>query len=201
MIGIIDYGLGNIQSFMDSFRILGVPAIRVKNKIDLKKIDKAILPGVGAFDFAMQRLHDSNLLKDLNDLVLDKYLPVLGVCVGMQIMARSSEEGLKKGLGWLDADVKIIKKNGKLPLPHMGWNEIDVVNDNSKLLLNLNSRRFYFLHSYYLSLDDKKDGIAITNYGEFLTAAVQKRNIYGCQFHPEKSHSSGLKILENFSKL
>ena len=201
MIGIIDYGLGNIQSFMDSFRILGVPALRVKNKIDLKKIDKAILPGVGAFDFAMQRLNDSNLMKDLNDLVLDKYLPVLGVCVGMQIMARSSEEGLKKGLGWLDADVKIIKKNDKLPLPHMGWNEINVVNDNSKLLLNLNSRRFYFLHSYYLSLDDKKDGIAITNYGEILTAAVQKRNIYGCQFHPEKSHSSGLKILENFSKL
>ena len=201
MIGIIDYGLGNIQSFMDSFRILGVPALRVKNKIDLKKIDKAILPGVGAFDFAMQRLNDSNLMKDLNDLVLDKYLPVLGVCVGMQIMARSSEEGLKKGLGWLDADVKIIKKNDKLPLPHMGWNELNVVNDNSKLLLNLNSRRFYFLHSYYLSLDDEKDGIAITNYGEILTAAVQKRNIYGCQFHPEKSHSSGLKILENFSKL
>ena len=201
MIGIIDYGLGNIQSFMDSFRILGVPALRVKNKIDLKKIDKAILPGVGAFDFAMQRLNDSNLMKDLNDLVLDKYLPVLGVCVGMQIMARSSEDGLKKGLGWLDADVKIIKKNDKLPLPHMGWNEINVVDDNSKLLLNLNSRRFYFLHSYYLSLDDEKDGIAITNYGEILTAAVQKRNIYGCQFHPEKSHSSGLKILENFSKL
>ena len=116
-------------------------------------------------------------------------------------MARSSEEGLKKGLGWLDADVKIIKIKKKLPLPHMGWNEIDILNDNSKLFNDLNSRRFYFLHSYYLSLDNKNDRIATTNYGEFLTAAVQKRNIYGCQFHPEKSHSSGLKILENFSKL
>ncbi len=201
MIGIIDYGLGNIQSFLDSFRILGVPAIRVKNQIDLKKIDKAILPGVGAFDFAIQRLNDSNLVKDLDYLVLKKSLPVLGVCVGMQIMARSSEEGFKKGLGWLDADVKIIKIKEKLPLPHMGWNEIDILNNNSKLFQDLNSQRFYFLHSYYLSPDNKNDRIATTNYGDFFTAAVQKRNIYGCQFHPEKSHSSGLKILENFSKL
>ena len=144
---------------------------------------------------------DSNLLEELEDLVLNKSLPILGVCVGMQIMSRSSEEGLKKGLGWLDADVKIIKIDEKLPLPHMGWNEIEILSSNSKLLLNLDSRRFYFLHSYYLSMDDKKDQIAITSYGKSLTAAVQKNNIYGCQFHPEKSHSSGLKILENFSKL
>ena len=108
-------------------------------------------------------------------------------------MSRNSEEGLKKGLGWLDADVKIIRINKKLPLPHMGWNEIEIKNNDSKLMLNLNSRRFYFLHSYYLSMDNKSDQIAVTNYGQSLTAAVQKNNIYGCQFHPEKSHSAGLK--------
>ena len=201
MIGIIDYGLGNIQSFMDSFRILGVPAQPVLNKFDLQKIDKAILPGVGAFDYAMQRLIDSNLIDDLEELVLNKSLPILGVCVGLQIMTRNSEEGSKKGLGWLDADVKIIRIKEKLPLPHMGWNEIEIMNNSSKLLLNLNSHRFYFLHSYYLSMDNKSDQIALTNYGDCLTAAVQKNNIYGCQFHPEKSHAAGLKILENFSKL
>ena len=201
MIGIIDYGLGNIQSFLNGFRILDVPAIPVKNKIDLQKIDRAILPGVGAFDSAIQRLNDFDLVKDLEDLVLNQSLPILGVCVGLQIMARSSEEGLKKGLAWLDADVKIINKKDKLPLPHMGWNEIDIKGNNSKLLLNLDRPRFYFLHSYYLSMDKNSDQIATTNYGGFLTAAVQKNNIYGCQFHPEKSHSSGLKVLENFSKL
>tara|TARA_B100002051_G_C16450274_1_gene493363 strand:+ start:67 stop:672 length:606 start_codon:yes stop_codon:yes gene_type:complete len=201
LIGIIDYGLGNIQSFLNCFRILDVPAIPVKNKIDLQKIDRAILPGVGAFDSAIQRLNDFDLVQDLEDLVLNQSLPILGVCVGLQIMARSSEEGLKKGLAWLDADVKIINKKEKLPLPHMGWNEIDIKGNNSKLLLNLDSPRFYFLHSYYLSMDKNSDQIATTNYGGFLTAAVQKNNIYGCQFHPEKSHSSGLKVLENFSKL
>ena len=200
MIGIIDYGLGNIQSFLDGFRILDVPAMSVKNKFDLQKIDRAILPGVGAFDSAIQRLNDSHLVKGLEDLVFNKSLPILGVCVGLQIMARSSEEGLKKGLGWLDADVKIINKKDKLPLPHMGWNEIDLKN-NSKLLQNLDKQRFYFLHSYYLSMDKNSDQIATTNYGRSITAAVQKNNIYGCQFHPEKSHSSGLKVLENFSKL
>ena len=201
MIGIIDYGLGNIQSFLNGFRILDVPAIPVKNKFDLQKIDRAILPGVGAFDSAIQRLNDFDLVQDLEDLVLNQSLPILGVCVGLQIMARSSEEGIKKGLAWLDADVKIINKKDKLPLPHMGWNEIDIKSNTSKLLLNLDKPRFYFLHSYYLSMDKKNDQIATTNYGGFLTAAVQKNNIYGCQFHPEKSHSSGLKVLENFSKL
>lgn len=201
MIGIIDYGLGNIQSFLNGFRILDVPAIPVKNKFDLQKIDRAILPGVGAFDSAIQRLNDFDLVQDLEDLVLNQSLPILGVCVGLQIMARSSEEGIKKGLAWLDADVKMINKKDKLPLPHMGWNEIDIKSNTSKLLLNLDKPRFYFLHSYYLSMDKKNDQIATTNYGGFLTAAVQKNNIYGCQFHPEKSHSSGLKVLENFSKL
>ena len=201
MIGIIDYGLGNIQSFLNGFRILDVPAIPVKNKTDLQKIDRAILPGVGSFDSAIQRLYDFDLVQDLEDLVLNQSLPILGVCVGLQIMARSSEEGTKQGLAWLDGDVKIINKKDKLPLPHMGWNEIEIKSNNSKLLLNLDKPRFYFLHSYYLSMDKNINQIATTNYGELLTAAVQKNNIYGCQFHPEKSHSSGLKVLENFSKL
>ena len=140
-------------------------------------------------------------LKDLEDLVLNQSLPILGVCVGLQIMARGSEEGTKKGLAWLDADVKIINKKDKLPLPHMGWNEIEIKSNNSKLLLNLDKPRFYFLHSYYLSMDKNNDQIATTNYGGFLTAAVQKIIFMDANFIQKKSHSSGLKVLENFSKL
>ncbi len=201
MIGIIDYGLGNVQSFINSYTKLGISAKPVKNKKDFKNVDRMILPGVGSFDSAIQMLFTSKLVQKIEDLVFNESLPILGVCVGMQIMARRSEEGERKGLNWINADVKRIKKVENLPLPHMGWNEIRLSNHNSNLLKNLDKPKFYFLHSYYLSMDKKDEQIAFTNYSSVLTAAIQKNNIYGCQFHPEKSHSAGLKVLGNFANL
>ena len=201
MIGIIDYGLGNVQSFINSYRKLGISAKPIKNKNDFENVDRMILPGVGSFDAAIQMLFASELIQKIEDLVLNESMPILGVCVGMQIMARKSEEGEKKGLNWIDADVKRIKKLDNLPLPHMGWNEIKLSNQDSTLLKSLNNSKFYFLHSYFLAMDNKDEQIALTNYSTVLTAAIQKNNIYGCQFHPEKSHSAGLKVLGNFANL
>ena len=201
MIGVINYGLGNIQSFLNSYRILGVKAKPVKNTLELNKCDHLILPGVGSFDAAMTRLKSSKLIDSIEKLVFKENIPILGVCVGLQIMARTSEEGEIKGLGWLDGEVKLIKKIKNLPLPHMGWNTIQIENDNSQLLKDTDNKHFYFLHSYCMEMDTSEGITATSDYGEIIVAAVSKNNIHGCQFHPEKSHTSGLTILENFANL
>lgn len=201
MIGIIDYGLGNIQSFINSYRILGLKALQVKEKKDLEICERFILPGVGSFDAAMSKLEDTGLLPDLEHFVLQDKIPILGVCVGLQILSRGSDEGNKKGLGWLNADVKLIKKSKDLPVPHMGWNTVFIKKEGSQLMSNLGSKRFYFLHSYHLVTDSIENQIAVSNYGMDFTAVASQNNVYGCQFHPEKSHSNGLKVLENFASL
>jgi glutamine amidotransferase len=201
LIGVINYGLGNIQSFLNSYRLLGVKAIQVKNTLELNKCDHLILPGVGSFDAAMIRLKSSKLLDSIEKLVFKEKIPILGVCVGLQIMARKSEEGDKKGLGWLDGEVKLIKKTKDLPLPHMGWNTLQIHNYKSQLLKDTDNKNFYFLHSYCMEMDTNEVIMATADYGKIIVAAVSKNNIHGCQFHPEKSHTSGLIILENFAKL
>ena len=201
MIGIINYGLGNVQSFINSFKVLGISAISISNKDQLKKIDRLILPGVGSFDNAITKFNNSGLRNDIEDLIFNSNLPIMGVCIGMQIMAKSSSEGILGGLGWIDGEVKIIDQKNSLILPHMGWNEIKVEQGNSKLLSDLQSKRFYFLHSYHFVTSQDSHKIAYVNYGEDILAAISKDNIYGCQFHPEKSHSAGLKVLENFANL
>ncbi len=201
MIGIIDYGLGNVQSFINGYRILGEKAMPINNPKELRKMNRLILPGVGSFDMAMKRLNESGLIGDIEDLIFNKSVPILGVCVGFQIMAKKSDEGILKGLGWLDAVVKKIENNNQLPLPHMGWNNINVNDNDSKLLSGVNKKRFYFLHSYHVISQNKDMQIASADYGGIMVAAASKKNIFGCQFHPEKSHSSGLQVLENFSKL
>ena len=201
MIGIINYGLGNIQSFLNSYRLLGIDSCSVSNLYDLKKCDHLVLPGVGAFDEAMIRLKASNLINNIEQLVFKENIPILGICVGLQIMARRSEEGEKKGLGWIDADVKLIKRAKNLPLPHMGWNKIKIKNHDASFLDGTDNRSFYFLHSYCLKMDSLDGIIATSEYGSNIVSAVNKNNIYGCQFHPEKSHSAGLKILENFANI
>lgn len=201
MIGIIDYGLGNIQSFINSYRLLGLKALQVKEKKHLEICERFILPGVGSFDAAISKLEVSGLLPDLENFVLRDKVPILGVCVGLQILSRRSDEGTKKGLGWLNADVKSIKKSKELPIPHMGWNTVFIKQKGSKLMKNLESKRFYFLHSYHVVMDSIENQIAVSNYGIDITAAANHNNIYGCQFHPEKSHSNGLKVLENFASL
>ena len=201
MIGNINYGLGNVQSFINSFKVLGISAISISNRDQLKRIDRLILPGVGSFDSAIRKFNNSGLRDDVEDLVFNKNLPIMGVCIGMQIMANSSSEGDLSGLGWIDGEVQIIDQKNSLILPHMGWNEIKVEKENSKLFSNLTSKRFYFLHSYHFVTNQNSSKIAFVNYGEDILAAISKNNIYGCQFHPEKSHSAGLSVLKNFANL
>ena len=201
MIGIINYGLGNVQSFINSFKFLGISAISISEKDQLKRIDRLILPGVGSFDNAIKKFNNSGLRDDIEDLIFNKNLPIMGICIGMHIMAKRSSEGIQSGLDWIDGEVKIIDQKKSLILPHMGWNEIKVEKEDSKLLRDLQSKRFYFLHSYHFVTNQNSNKIAYVNYGEDILAVISKNNIYGCQFHPEKSHSSGLGLLENFANL
>jgi len=203
MIGIIDYGVGNIKAFTNIYKNFDFPHKIVKNKEDLNSVTKIILPGVGSFDHAMQSLQNSGMKEKLDELVLDEKLPVIGICVGMQMLAKSSDEGKLTGLGWIDGIVKKFDKskivNG--PLPHMGWNNLNIKNSN-KIVQNLETDpKFYFLHSYYFECKDKKDVLATATYGEEFECVVNHENIFGIQFHPEKSHHNGMKLLKNFGEL
>ena len=204
MIGIINYGLGNINAFVNVYKRLNIPTKIAKSAIDLVDVHKLILPGVGHFDHAMSELLKSGMLDKLNELVLDKKVPVLGICVGMQLMANSSDEGTFGGLRWIDASVKKFDKariNLVTPLPHMGWNDVTPVK-NHPLFIGLDKEAiFYFLHSFYFHCNNPTDRIAVSDYGVSFSSAVNKDNIYGIQFHPEKSHQYGEKLLHNFAKL
>ena len=198
MIGIVDYGLGNIKAFANIYKRLDVPFIFARNSEDLHKATHIILPGVGSFDFAMKKLNDSGMRAKLDELVLVDKKPVLGICVGMQIMAKSSEEGNADGLGWFDARVvKFNRRDDKFPLPHMGWNNVEIKR-KSNLFNGLDSeKRFYFLHSYHFDAECH-DTIAVTNYSEKIGCILNSGNIYGIQCHPEKSHHNGVALLKNF---
>tara|TARA_Y100000389_G_scaffold83167_1_gene79712 strand:+ start:5507 stop:6121 length:615 start_codon:yes stop_codon:yes gene_type:complete len=204
MIALIDYGLGNINAFANIYTRLNIPFKFARTAEDLENSSHLILPGVGTFDYAMEKIEASGMRTKLDQLVLKKKLPIIGVCVGMQIMAQRSEEGNSNGLGWFDAEVRYINKdcqNNKKNLPHMGWNEINVKND-SKLLHNLkDNSQFYFLHSYYFFPNQEIDVLAISNYGFNFPSAIRHENIYGVQFHPEKSHCWGIELLKNFSQI
>jgi len=204
MITIVDYGLGNIKAFVNVYNRLNI-AIKIAHSVaDLRASTKIILPGVGDFDHAMTLINNSGFRETLDDLVLNKKIPVLGICVGMQILAKSSEEGNLPGLGWINASVKKFDQETipfKTHLPHMGWNTLDHIVGN-KLLNDLEvSPRFYFLHSYYFDCNNTNNIIASTNYGIDFASAVNNVNIYGVQFHPEKSHHNGVQILKNFGNL
>lgn len=204
MIGIIDYGLGNIKAFSNVYQKLHTPVVIVNSVEELKNVTKIILPGVGAFDYAMQRLEKSGMRQVLDNMVLQHKIPVLGVCVGMQMFARSSEEGNLPGLGWIDGEVRRFGSNslGKsLAVPHMGWNDVKPVKENDLLNGLELGVRFYFLHSYYLRCKRNEDIIAVTDYGGQFASAVNSENIYGVQFHPEKSHHWGIQLLKNFANL
>lgn len=204
MIRIIDYGLGNVQAFLNVFKRLGIEASRARQPEDLERAEKIILPGVGAFDHAMQLLEKSGLRERLDDLVLGKRVPVLGVCVGMQILSERSDEGTRPGLGWIPGQVRAFadnKASAHLPLPHMGWNDVRV-EKTSPLMQGLeSSARFYFLHSYYFECKDSANVIATAEYGFDFACIVASGNIYGVQCHPEKSHQFGARLLRNFAEL
>jgi imidazole glycerol-phosphate synthase subunit HisH len=205
VIGIIDYGLGNIRAFSNIYKSLDVDYRIIQKSEELKDVSKIILPGVGAFDDAMNKFNKSGLRDDVEKMALNQKIPLLGVCVGMQILANSSDEGLEKGLGWINSSVKIFDTtniNHDTKLPHMGWNTIDILSKDEPLFQDLEEEpSFYFLHSYYFDCLDKKNIISKTEYGNRYTSAVRSDNIYGVQFHPEKSHKNGVKLLQNFSNL
>lgn len=205
MIRLVDYGVGNIQAFLTLFKRMGIKAQRAETAQQLDGSSKLILPGVGHFDHAMQRLNNSGLREKLEELVLGKQVPVLGVCVGMQMLADSSEEGELPGLGWVPGRVCAFAHNPltqNLPMPHMGWNTLRPA-ANSILFSNgfEADPQFYFLHSYYFDALNKSDVAATAHYGIHFDAVVSSGHIHGIQCHPEKSHHWGAQLLKNFAEL
>ena len=204
MITIIDYGVGNINAFVNVYKRVDVSVKIARTAADLEGAEKLILPGVGHFDYAMKKLNDSGMRDQLDDLVLNKKMPVIGICVGMQMMANYSDEGDLEGLKWIDASVKKFdetKIQQVTRLPHMGWNDVKPKID-MKLFAGLeNDAIFYFLHSYYFECNNPQDIMAVSDYGIEFASAAHHENKYGIQFHPEKSHHYGEILLHNFAKL
>lgn len=198
MIKILNYGLGNVKAIKNSLDFLNIENDFSSDLKSIKSSDKLILPGVGHFDFAMNSIDRVFGIKNLNELVLRSKVPIMGICVGMQIMLNKSEEGIKKGFGWIDGEVKKMNLN-ILPLPHLGWNNVEIKKRNVFNLITPDDY-FYFLHSYKCSVKDDFI-IAETNYGNNFPSIINRENFYGIQFHPEKSHESGLKIFESFNKI
>ena len=203
MIGVVDYGLGNSQAFTNIYRRMGIGAFIASSPIDLHQATKIILPGVGSFDWAMRCLQQSGLRDALDEEVLQAKKPILGVCVGMQMMAEFSDEGIAAGLGWIDGkvvkfDVSLIQE--RTHLPHMGWNDVKPKAEDT-LFRGLENPRYYFLHSYHMVPQRLEDTLATSNYGFEFVSVVRRDNVFGTQFHPEKSHEWGGKLLKNFAEL
>lgn len=193
--------MGNLGSVLNMFKKVGAAAKILHSIEEISKADKILLPGVGAFDTAMSRIHELGLFEVLNTLVLEKKVPILGICLGMQLLMDASEEGKMPGFGWIKG--KAYNFKGRIPsslkVPHMGWNDVDIIN-NSPLTVGFNEEiRFYFVHSYYVQVEDSAQQMMKCNYGLVFDAAVHKENIYGAQFHPEKSHRYGMRFLKNFA--
>jgi imidazole glycerol-phosphate synthase subunit HisH len=201
MIAIVDYGLGNVQAFKDVYNRLNMPVLIARSSKDLVNVTKLILPGVGSFDYAIMKLDESGMRKNIEDLVIDKKIPILGVCVGMQMLARSSEEGKLKGLEWIDAIVKRFDSTNGIILPHMGWNNVNPRSYGGLYKNTKKDLKFYFLHEYYFDACEESDIEATANYEGEYVCSVRKGNIFGVQFHPEKSHHFGMQLLKNFAEI
>lgn len=200
MITIIDYKTGNLGSIQNILKKIGEDSVITSDKDEIDQATKLILPGVGTFDTGMKNLRALDLIDVLNKKVLVEKTPVLGICLGMQLLSSGSEEGLLSGLGWIDALTFRFqfKDTMEYKIPHMGWNFIKPMK-NSRLFDNMYpDARFYFVHSYFIRANDKDDILASTDYEIEFTSAVEKGNILGVQFHPEKSHKFGMKLLKNF---
>jgi glutamine amidotransferase len=200
---IVDFGMGNLGSIQNMLKKIGVKAAVSSDREVIASAEKLILPGVGSFDHAVANLNALNLITLLNEKVLKEKIQLLGVCLGMQLLTRRSEEGSMPGLNWIDAvTVKFRFENEKLRVPHMGWNTIEIRKPDDPLLRGFsNESRFYFVHSYYVKCNDESNILASTDYGVRFCSSVVKDNIRGVQFHPEKSHKFGMKLLRNFADL
>ena len=202
MITVIDYGMGNLGSVINMLKKIGVASKITSDLEEIKTATKLLLPGVGSFDKAMQRINDSGIKEVLDYKALKEETPVLGICLGMQLLTNNSEEGTEKGLGYINGSTKKFSfQDKKMKVPHMGWN---LVHKSTKSKLTdgfIQESRFYFVHSYYVEVENQENSILKTNYGLEFDSAIQHENVYGAQFHPEKSHKFGMKLLENFSKI
>lgn len=204
MITIIDYGLGNVLAFVNVYSRLNIPVSVAKSSAELVNATKLILPGVGSFDHAMQQFDQSGMRQTVEQLVLQEAMPVLGICVGMQMLASSSDEGTLPGLGWVEGNVRkfdVTAMPRGTNLPHMGWNDVKPNLVGGLFSGMEQDARFYFLHSYYYECIYQHNILAVTDYGGPFSCAVRKDNIYGVQFHPEKSHHFGSQLLKNFAEI
>ncbi len=201
MIAILDYGIGNLKSIYNMFKKVGVQSVITSDIETIKKADKYLLPGVGSFDHGINSLRKASFFKTLEIEVQEKKKPILGICLGMQLLTNSSEEGKEDGLGWVDAKtIKLDLEDKNLSVPHMGWNKTKPVNTNN-LFKNLGDNRFYFVHSYHVVCNDEQNILATASHGQTFSCSIHKDNIYGVQFHPEKSHKFGMQLLKNFGEI
>jgi len=201
MITIVDYGMGNLGSIRNMFKRIGVPAEITDDVGLLERATKILLPGVGAFDSAMQRINASGLRAMLDRKALLECVPIMGICLGMQLLTRASEEGRLPGLGWIPAVTRRFPDTPGLKVPHMGWNVVTATRDSPLTSGLAPESRYYFVHSYYVQTDDPRDSVLTTRYGVTFDAVVAHRNLYGAQFHPEKSHKYGMSFLSNFASI
>jgi len=203
MIAVIDYGMGNVSSIANMLKKIGVPSILSNNIKEIENADKLILPGVGSFDMGMQKLNEYGLIETIKKHTMRDNKPLLGICLGMQILGRKSEEGKLQGLNLIPFDNIRFKfdNNFNLKIPHMGWDIISTMKENDMFLKDVSEKqRYYFVHSYHAVCDNSKNILMTCDYGYNFTAAVKNKNTYGVQFHPEKSHKFGMLLLENFAK-
>jgi glutamine amidotransferase len=203
MITVIDYGLGNVRAFLNLYKRLNIAAATATAPEQLLDARKLILPGVGSFDHAMTLLDRSGMRAMLDELVVERGVPVLGICVGMQILGKRSDEGRLPGLGWIDGEVRKLphRASDAFRLPHMGWNDVVPAVPSALFEGLTQDARFYFLHSYYFHCHQRDKVLAETDYGLTFSSAVHAGNIFGVQFHPEKSHHFGMQLLKNFAEL
>jgi glutamine amidotransferase len=205
MIVVIDYGVGNLGSIMNMLKKVGAKAISSSNIFDIEKAEKLILPGVGAFDSGMKNLSDWGLIPVLNRKVIENKTPILGICLGMQLLTKRSEEGNLAGLGWIDAETVKFKFDDmqavKNKIPHMGWNTVEIMQKSWLFDDVYPEPRFYFVHSYHVRCNRGEDILTRTFYGYYFVSSIIRENIAGVQFHPEKSHKFGMELLSNFALL
>lgn len=201
-VSVLDYGAGNVGSVLRMLEKFGARAFKISTQDEVLNAKKLIIPGVGAFDYGMQRLNEHGLIGSLNS-IKEREVPILGICLGMQLLCKGSEEGRLNGLGWIDADV--VKFDARsfpdIRVPHMGWNTIEVARGNGLIEKTEQELRYYFVHSYYVSCHNADDVIAYTKYGNTFVAAFNSNNVWGVQFHPEKSHRFGMNLIQNYLKL
>lgn len=200
---IVDYDMGNIHSVVKKLQRLGIDPVVSSLAADIIKSDKLILPGVGHFEKAARQLLKLGLVEPLNEAVLGQRKPILGICLGMQLMTNRSDEGGGPGLGWIDAEVKKmeVRNTNRYKVPHIGWTSVNIKKE-SKLMRGINDGdEFYFVHSYYCQCRSSKDVLTSSEYDGWFTSAIEKDNIFGVQYHPEKSHEVGIQLIRNFISL